>query len=91
MNMEKKEETKIDKLVSEKGDFVKKAIDRWFENIPKDKLDKPIVASLGMDSKILTPRDLYKDLTHQVTKKSISKDKMSLLKEIIAKYGEEKK
>lgn len=87
--MEKKENIKIEKLVSEEGDLVKKAIDNWFEQIPKEERDKPIIASLSMDSKVLTPQDLYKDLTDQVSKKSISKEKTSLLKEIIAKYGEE--
>lgn len=89
--MEKKEELRIQKLVSERGDFVKKAIEKWFEQIPKEKLDKPIMASLGMVSKISTPNDIYKELTEQITKRSISKEKIGLLKEIITKYGEEKK
>lgn len=88
-NSEKKEEMKIEKLVAEKGDFVKNAIDKWFEQIPKEKLDKPIIANLGMDSKVLTPRELHKELTAQISKRSISKEKISFLKEIIKQYGED--
>jgi len=89
--MDKKEELRIEKLVSERGDFVKKAIDKWYEQIPKDKLDKPIVASLGIESKIMTPRDLHKELTERISRKSVSTEQMGLLKEIISKYGGENK
>lgn len=85
--MEKKEEIHMEKLVSERGDSVKKAVDNWFEQIPKEKLDKPFMASLGMESKISTPRDLYKELTDQISRRSISREKAGLLKEIIDKYG----
>jgi hypothetical protein len=89
--MDKLEEKNLDKLVSERGNDVMKAIDKWFEQIPKEKQDKPFMANLCMDSKILTPRDLHKELTEQISRKSVSKETKGFLSEIIKRYGGENK
>jgi hypothetical protein len=87
------EEIDIEKLLSERGEYVKDAVDRWFEKIPKEELDKPVIASIGqeIEPRIYTPKDLYKELKKETKERKVSKEKEGIVVEIIKMYGEVEK
>ncbi|MCD4843947.1 MAG: hypothetical protein K8R25_05610 [Methanosarcinales archaeon] len=87
------EEINIEKLLLEKGEYVKEAVDKWFEKIPKEELDKPVIASIGqeIEPRIYTPRDLYQELKKETKEKKVSKEKEGIVVEIIKMYGEVEK
>ncbi len=88
--MEKKEKIEIEKLVLERGEHVKDAVDKWFEKIPKEELNKPVIAAFGQEIKPITytPRELYEDLKKQIKENKISKEKEKFLLEILKKDEE---
>jgi len=88
--MEKRKDIEIKKLVSEKGAYVKGAVDKWFEKIPKEELDKPVVAAFGQEIKPITytPRELYEELKKEIQEKKVSTEKEKFLAEIINLFGE---
>jgi hypothetical protein len=91
--MEKKEEIEVEKLVLERGEYVKGAVDRWFDKIPKEKLDRPVIAAFGQEIKPITytPKELYEELKKQIEERKLSKEREEFLAEIIKKYGEVEK
>ncbi len=84
------EEINIEKLLLEKGEYVNEAVDKWFEKIPKEELDKPLIASIGqeIEPRIYTPRDLYQELKKETKARKVSKEKEGIVVEIIKMYGE---
>lgn len=84
------EEINIEKLLLEKGEYVNEAVDKWFEKIPKEELDKPLIASIGqeIEPRIYTPRDLYQELKKETKAKKVPKEKEGIVVEIIKMYGE---
>lgn len=99
-----KKHMNIENLVCDQPDYVMKAIIKWFENIPKEELDRPIIGHFCVDNanQVYTPRQLcdemmqtlkidfsFKQRAKSVAKMTdVSKD---LLTEIIMQYGNTEK
>ena len=93
--------TKIENIVRNRPDYVAKAVIKWFESIPKDERDRPIIGDFcagGIDQ-TFTPRQLYDEIMRALRielslrqrAKSVSEmtdTPKKLLTEIIAQYGD---
>ena len=91
--MRKKEEIEVGKLVLERGDYVKEAVDRWFKKIPKEELDKPVIAAFGQEIKPITytPREFYEELKGEIKERKVPKEREAFVSEILKRYGEAEK
>jgi hypothetical protein len=85
-----REEIDIEKLVLEKAEYVEGAIDKWFEKIPEEELDKPVIAVFGKEIEPITytPRALYEEVKKEIKEtKKISKEKKGFIKDVVKTYG----
>jgi len=93
----------VERLIREKPDYVIKALDKWFKEVPKEEADKPIMGIYSKEPKPITytPRQMYDETEKalslvielpfnkrvEAVKKMPDIPKM-VLREIITIYGE---
>jgi hypothetical protein len=89
----RKELEALEEMVRERPEYVAECLEAWFKRVPKEEIDRPVMASFGQELEAITytPREIYETLKKEIKAKKISKEKQRFLSEVVRMHKEGQK
>lgn len=87
------DKSSIEILIKEKPDYVEKSVERWFESVPPEERDKPVLGIFGENKpkKILSPKQIYDGIMEEIKLGKLSNYGIFFLETVVKDFGEGEK
>lgn len=88
-----KELEALEKMVQERPEYVEESLGAWFKRVPKEEVDRPVMAAFGQELEPITytPREIYETLKKEIKARKVAKERQGFLSEVVRMHEEEKK